>query len=1317
MKDQHHPPLRAALAVAALAAAALVPLSANADWKIVDDFETYEVGLLNAIESPWTAHRGTGTGAFFEEAGNQFLGFGWNGTSAYRSASRPLPEALAIQPGEQVTVFLRFRSISATVQEANFGLAFDTDTNDHGPLNSFRVQTGLRSNGSETPDFGVWDGDAFKTLTQIDLNTWYNLWYVIDHSAETFQLYLTTESEDATLANRLTDGTTDTFAFRSGGSPADVLNHILTLGNLGGTKEGTHLDNIWIDKSGENLEFVSLETLPGAIQWPYAVQFGSDGFYDGAKFVRNKPSEWLLQPDALRLEPDEAAFHDSFAMVNAINYQPGSDFAVRTRMTLTALGSGTADNAVGLALLGTGAPGTSDEFYRAQWVPNSSSGSRIQIVDGVNGTVLADGAWTGLHPDSGNPNEGIGATFTFLVTAEFQSGGALDLTFHLTDENGHSQNVTATISEPLAGNWFGLGARHSSSQNPAWDFVDFAIVEPWELDFEPMEAPFSLTFGMNTGNADGAGLLRNRPDAFELQWDALRYTSTGGFTSVGALASVENYVNNQDFTLEAEMTLRQIEDAALQRTGFAVLGGPHVPGTASFDIANDTDFYGLIWYPAVYSGDTIISRIEIRDGFNGERLAEAVWEGLHPSIENGGTGGIGNRYHMKAEGTYDAVGTLTLSFTLSDDVTDGAGHTQTISVELPNPYQGNLFGIGGRMIDGQFADPQFDYFTFSMNVGEPPSEVESDPAITWPFAFAYGSEEERNDDSDLRQNFEEEWSLDPQSLRLSPDSATYRNSLATTRVFNFEPGTDFFIRTRFTVESLAATEADNRVAIALFGDSDREVFAPANDSTYHTLQWIPAGPGGGSLVVRQGMNGAELSRTDFSALANPPVLTTGSPNDLYFHARYDEGGELEYVGILVDAEGREAFVSGTLASPPTGNRFGFGARHRSAESPIWTFEEFVWTGEATRPDRTITGAPVTVYATPGRTPDDAGAANAVGRRNVIDPDTGMPRHEGSYSTDEEYTFPSQSWVGNAGSVPHCRTHAVFLFFELPELTGEEWIDYAELSLVRLDDARGTGPGNIDIYGLGVVSATTLSSELWHAGPDDDSEGVQKLQDNYLASGDNTTTGRITTSIDGNESLTQYLQSLYSSGAQPGDYAVIRLSYDVDDNPNRNGTNRYQFQSASGSRGEDDPILTVYVGGREAPAGATFADWQSVHFTESELVDPAVSGPEAAPAGDGVPNLMKYAMNLDAKVPFIGSDLVSSAFEDGALTLTYLERKDVQDIEYVVESSADLLTWDSGPGSVEEIARVDDGDVEIVTVRAILTPGQPRAFLQLRIRQL
>src|SRR5690606_17474090 len=117
----------------------------------------------------------------------------------------------------------------------------------------------------------------------------------------------------------------------------------------------------------------------------------------------------------------------------------------------------------GVAFLSSAAPGEEGDWYFAQWVPNGSSGSRLQIVNGASGTVLADTEWTG-QPAS----EGVGSTYTFIVLGRYQSG-TTEVTFKLIDEDSKAASVTAWLTTPSAGNWFGLGAQHATGQNPAWD--------------------------------------------------------------------------------------------------------------------------------------------------------------------------------------------------------------------------------------------------------------------------------------------------------------------------------------------------------------------------------------------------------------------------------------------------------------------------------------------------------------------------------------------------------------------------------------------------------------------------------------------------------------------------------------------------------------------------------------------------------------------------------------------------------------------------------------------------------------------------------
>lgn len=102
-------------------------------------------------------------------------------------------------------------------------------------------------------------------------------------------------------------------------------------------------------------------------------------------------------------------------------------------------------------------------------------------------------------------------------------------------------------------------------------------------------------------------------------------------------------------------------------------------------------------------------------------------------------------------------------------------------------------------------------------------------------------------------------------------------------------------------------------------------------------------------------------------------------------------------------------------------------------------------------------------------------------------------------------------------------------------------------------------------------------------------------------------------------------------------------------------------------------LTAAGGG--VPVG--FEAWRAEHFPD-DLDNAEISGPGASPAGDGVANLMKYALDLDPWVPASSSDLPwLDPDGDELLILVYWERTDINDIDYLPEVSEDLVEWKSG----------------------------------------
>lgn len=132
---------------------------------------------------------------------------------------------------------------------------------------------------------------------------------------------------------------------------------------------------------------------------------------------------------------------------------------------------------------------------------------------------------------------------------------------------------------------------------------------------------------------------------------------------------------------------------------------------------------------------------------------------------------------------------------------------------------------------------------------------------------------------------------------------------------------------------------------------------------------------------------------------------------------------------------------------------------------------------------------------------------------------------------------------------------------------------------------------------------------------------------------------------------------------------------------------------------------------EPSADIAFDEWRQLHFDAEELADSTISGPSAAPAGDGISNLMKYALGLgDPKTP--ARDLLPAAeVVGGELQLTYSRAKNATDVELVVEVSTDLVNWNAGAGYTEVVTVDDTQDPEIVTVR-VLNESAERMFIRL-----
>jgi hypothetical protein len=90
-------------------------------------------------------------------------------------------------------------------------------------------------------------------------------------------------------------------------------------------------------------------------------------------------------------------------------------------------------------------------------------------------------------------------------------------------------------------------------------------------------------------------------------------------------------------------------------------------------------------------------------------------------------------------------------------------------------------------------------------------------------------------------------------------------------------------------------------------------------------------------------------------------------------------------------------------------------------------------------------------------------------------------------------------------------------------------------------------------------------------------------------------------------------------------------------------------------------------------------WRNTNFGNPSNVGAGADG--VSPAGDGVPNLIKYALGLNPNTPVTSAQLPSGSIQtnagQGYLTLTVNRTADPSDVTDVVQVSGNLLDWMSG----------------------------------------
>jgi hypothetical protein len=114
---------------------------------------------------------------------------------------------------------------------------------------------------------------------------------------------------------------------------------------------------------------------------------------------------------------------------------------------------------------------------------------------------------------------------------------------------------------------------------------------------------------------------------------------------------------------------------------------------------------------------------------------------------------------------------------------------------------------------------------------------------------------------------------------------------------------------------------------------------------------------------------------------------------------------------------------------------------------------------------------------------------------------------------------------------------------------------------------------------------------------------------------------------------------------------------------------------------------------------SFASWISGTFG-GDTVPPAQRGPYDDPDGDGIDNLVEYAI--------LGGDPTRSTASPAVITgtlVTFLKNPDAAGISYALEKSGDLATWDE--------ATATTNDANLITY-TLAPPNPTREFVRLRV---
>jgi len=231
--------------------------------------------------------------------------------------------------------------------------------------------------------------------------------------------------------------------------------------------------------------------------------------------------------------------------------------------------------------------------------------------------------------------------------------------------------------------------------------------------------------------------------------------------------------------------------------------------------------------------------------------------------------------------------------------------------------------------------------------------------------------------------------------------------------------------------------------------------------------------------------------------------------------------------------------------------------------------------------------------------------------------------------------------------------------------------------VELIYQAALAPGDYEIVVTSNTATATPYALAWHSLPSvtvsatiaeakeiDGQEGVLT----FTRTGDTTHPLYVPITVTGNAVAGIHYQSLPSSLTIPAGQSSATLKIDpIPDN------------TAQGDRTVTVTIASDFtiVSDASSPGTITIKDkpldeWKSNVFTEAELADPTISGDNADPDGDSIPNLLEYAFNLNPKTS--NTTPIVAGENNGYLSLSVAKNPAASDLTWSAEVSSDLSEW-------------------------------------------